>query len=598
MSTFTYIFHLQPNRQIPLFLFLFFVLSGGIINDLYGQPPMKFITPFETTENYSATFNEAVSYYQLLDNQFEELSFSPFGTTDSGEPLYLGALTNGLSFDEEGRAEADDKIVLLINNAIHPGEPCGVDATMMLVRDLLIDSKKKELLDHVLVLFIPMYNVGGALNRTSTSRANQNGPAAYGFRGNSKNLDLNRDFIKCDSKNAQSFNRLFGLYKPHVLIDNHTSNGADYQYTMTVVPPQKDKLGGPLSDYLTSALLPDLFQQMEAGGWEMTPYVYARNTPDEGIYGFLDFPRYSSGYAALHHCIGIMPETHMLKPFKDRVVSTYHFMDVMLQLIRRDKEKLQQARTASIDWYQNGEEYPINWNLDPSQSTPILFKGYKAKYKPSSVSGLDRLYYDRSEPFEKEIPYFNTYQASQTRALPKAYVIPEAYERIIERLAANQVQMQRLQQDTVIQVEQYYIEDYSTRERPYEGHYLHSNVKLRTVSREWAFQKGDVLIACDQAANRLLLETLEPDAPDSYFCWNFFDGILMQKEYFSPYVFEDLAAELLEQQPALREELEKKKQEDPEFAESAYAQLDFIYKRSPYYEPTYQLYPVARIVTD
>jgi len=71
---------------------------------------------------------------------------------------------------------------------------------------------------------------------------------------------------------------------------------------------------------------------------------------------------------------------------------------------------------------------------------------------------------------------------------------------------------------------------------------------------------------------------------------------LMQKEHFSPYVFEDLATEFLKNNPEVRSALEEKKATDKDFAKNAYAQLNFVYERSPHYEPTYMRYPVGRVL--
>ena len=92
-------------------------------------------------------------------------------------------------------------------------------------------------------VFIPQYNVGGASRRNCCTRANQDGPEGYGFRGNAANLDLNRDFIKMDSRNAEAFVALFRAMDPDVFVDTHTSNGADYPYTMTLITTQEDKAG-------------------------------------------------------------------------------------------------------------------------------------------------------------------------------------------------------------------------------------------------------------------------------------------------------------------------------------------------------------------
>ena len=103
------------------------------------------------------------------------------------------------------------------------------------------------------------------------------------------------------------------------------------------------------------------------------------------------------------------------------------------------------------------------------------------------------------------------------------------------------------------------------------------------------------MIRLNQTANRYLVEMLEPTGDDSFFAWNFFDAILQQKEGYSDYRWDDLAAEVLKKDPALKAKLEEKKKTDEKFAASSSAQLDFIYKNSPYYEPGHNRYPVYRL---
>lgn len=549
-------------------------------------------TPFEKDANYSASYQEVIAYYQKLDSFSNMLSVQEFGMTDAGYPLHEIIISNDGVFDPDQIRE-NGKLVLFINNGIHPGEPCGIDASMMLTRDLIF--KQTALLERITVVLVPVYNIGGTLNRGSYSRANQEGPQAYGFRGNAKNLDLNRDFIKCDSKNAQSFNQLFSKWNPELFIDTHTSNGADYQYTMTLIATQKDKLGGPLAEYLINHLLPAQYDAMKNEGWEMTPYVYARETPDEGIAGFLDLPRYSSGYASLKNSISYMPETHMLKPYKDRVMSTYTFLLHTLRIMQEQSGDLQQAYSDQLKYLQNLTHFPIQWSLSFDQADTILFKGYEAGFKPSEVTGHSRLYYDREKPYEKKVPFYNNYKQSLTVEKPDMYIIPQAYDAVIERLKWNNVEIELLEEDRSFEAEIYYIKDFETSPSAYEGHYLHSNVQSESRTLQMHFRKGDVIVRTNQPQVRYIIETLEPQSADSFFAWNFFDGILMQKEYFSSYVFEDLAAELIRKDPELKKALDEAKAEDPKLAENGRAQLDFIYKRSPHFEQTYMRYPVARI---
>lgn len=551
-------------------------------------------TGYENDRNSTATYLETIAYYEKLAGLESSISCAPVGMTDSGYPLHEIILSKDGDFNPES-IKASGKLVLFLNNAIHPGEPCGVDASMMLARDLFREDNLNALLENTVVVIVPFYNIGGGLNRGSHSRANQDGPEAYGFRGNARNLDLNRDFIKCDSENAKSFNTLFNKWSPDVFIDNHTSNGADYQYSMTLIATQKEKLQTDISKFMTEKMLPDLYSKMKKRDWEMTPYVYAEETPDDGIMGFLDLPRYSSGYAALHNTISFMPETHMLKPYENRVESTYAFMLSMLEHVAVHRKEILETRRIGIEKLQAQTEMPIRWELDKERVDKVFFKGYEAKYKKSVVTGLDRLYYDQSSPWEREIDFYDSYKTVKTIEKPKAYVFPQAYRELADRLEWNGVEVQRLESDMQSEFEMYYIDDFETVGNAYEGHYLHYNVALKTVQKQWKYNKGDYIVYTGQTSDRYIVECLEPEAADSYFAWNFFDGILMQKEYFSSYVFEEIAEDLLAKDPNLRKEFEAKKTSDEAFAKNARAQLNFIYKRSAHYEQTHKLYPVARL---
>ena len=572
----------------------FVILFTVLLHPIIAQDMKNPITPFELNPEYSANYEEAINYYRILAEMSPLLNIVEVGDTDSGLPLHTVVLSGDQDFDPDSNHN-NSKTILFINNAIHPGEPCGVDASMMFARDIALTEKGQDYLKNITIVLVPFYNIGGVLNRGSYSRANQVGPLEYGFRGNSKNLDLNRDFIKCDSKNAQTFNQIFSKWNPHVFIDNHTSNGADYQYTLTLIATQKDKLAQPLRNVLVNDMIPYLYAEMEKKNWEMTPYVYAQDIPDNGIMGFNETPRYSTGYACLHQCIGFMPETHMLKPYAHRVNSVYAFMQTTLDFIQENKNNLLKAKKEATLDYADKKSLPLEWELVKNQVDKIKFKGYEASTIKSELTGQDRLFYDRDKPFQKDIDYLNTYSVKQELDKPDYYIIPQAYTGVIQRLEWNGVEMEKLTEDTNIECNMLYIDDYSSVPKAYESHFLHYGIQTNTVKMNRTFRKGDVRINMRQPKDRYIFEVLEPTAPDSYFAWNFFDGILMQKEYFSAYVFEDLALEILKEDPELKTEFENKKKTDEAFAADGSAQLGFIYKRSKHYESSYLLYPIGRV---
>ena len=553
-------------------------------------------TPFELSgKTETTTYTAAIAYYENLAKSYPEAKLLRYGDTDFGKPLHLLILSKDKVFDPIAIRKSNKRI-LLINNGIHPGEPEGIDASMMLARDLL---KGNKLPKNVVIGIIPLYNIDGSFNRTGTSRANQNGPVAYGFRGNGKNLDLNRDFIKTDSKNSAAFQLIFNTWQPEIFVDTHTSNGADYQYVMTLIPTQKDKLNGILSNYLTKTLVPDLYTDMEKQGYPMIPYVNSiGETPETGITGFIESPRYSTGYTTLHNTIGFMPETHMLKSYDLRVDATYKLLQAYVHIVERDAKIIGENKQKADEFVAAQKEFPLDWKLDKTTVNDLTFKGFEAGQKTSAVSGADRLYYDRSKPYTKTIKEWNKFEPAISVQKPIAYIIPKAWDRVINLLKLNGVKLQEIKADQKIEVESYYIGDFKTATRPYEGHYLHSAVKLSPVKQKLQYYAGDFVVYVNQPGNRYIVETLEPQATDSYFNWNFFDSILDMKEHYSAYVFEDTAAELLKKNPELKDKLEAKKASDAEFAKNGAAQLDFVYKNSDYYEKTHNRYPVARLITD
>ncbi|SFP84034.1 Zinc carboxypeptidase [Hymenobacter arizonensis] len=560
-------------------------------------PAPEWRTPFEAGGgNTTATYAECVAYYQKLTAAYpKQLHMAEAGPTDSGQPLQEVVLSSDGDADPTSTRQKNRR-VLFIQNGIHPGEPEGIDASMMLARDLVQQPKLRKLLDGVTIVLVPVYNVDGMLNRNSTTRVNQNGPAAYGFRGNARHLDLNRDYIKQDSRNARSFAALFQKWQPDIFVETHTSNGADYQYTMTLIATQHSKLAPALGAYLQGQLLPALYRGMEKKKWPMTPYVdFEGQTPESGLRAFLETPRYSTGYAALFNTIGFMPETHMLKAFAPRVHSTYDFLQTMLETVGQQSAALAAARAAASTALAAQTTFPLAWALDESQHETVQFRGYEGKTKPSEVSGQPRLYYDRAAPYTRPVKHFNTYKATTTARRPNAYLIPQAWGEVADILRRNGATLVPLKQDVTVPVEVYYLEDYKTSPRAYEGHYLHTQVKVRPVTETVAYHKGDLLVYLnDKAPIRYLVETLEPQATDSFFAWGFFDSVLQQKEHFSDYVFEDLAADLLRRDPQLRERLEKLKKQDAAFAGNGAAQLEWVYLNSPHHEAGFNRYPVAR----
>jgi hypothetical protein len=340
--------------------------------------------------------------------------------------------------------------------------------------------------------------------------------------------------------------------------------------------------------------MPDVHSRIQAKGELSTPYVNVfGRTPEKEFSQFFESPRYSSGYVSLFQTPGVMMENHMLKPYPQRVKAAYLFLESTLGSVAEHRIRLIESIQETKSWFRKRDSVAIEWKLDRSKYRELEFHGYEAEIRTSKVTGKDRLYYNHEKPFVKTTQYFDQYIPKTKVKVPDFYIIPQAWNEVIQRLSINEINMKVLDSDSTISVEAYRIESFEASSRPYEGHFPIRNITLSIDQRNQHFSKGDYIISTDQAGRRFLVETLEPMATDSYFRWNFFDPILQQKEYFSGYVFEETAEELLKEDPELRAKFDEYLQENTDL--SSRAQLDFIYRNSPYYEKSHMIYPVYRV---
>lgn len=579
--------------------FLLFFLSVCLSFASFGQLSKA---PFpDLTGNETPTYEQLIVKYQELANQHNEIELYSMGESDYGLPIYLCVL-NGAQDSIQTFEKARNSTTLLINNGIHPGEPDGINACLIWMEDWIKAGKNTK--DMPVIGIIPAYNVGGMINRSSSSRANQEGPEEYGFRGNAQNLDLNRDFIKMDSKNMFAFAKIFHGLDPDVFIDTHVSNGADYQYTLTYIASVKERMAPSMAKITHDEFLPFLTESLKKKKVDMISYVnLKKDVPEKGMAIFNDLPRYAMGYGALFNTMSFTIETHMLKSFPNRTQATLDFLKCTIVWMSEHSKELEKAREDAIVYDLKTLKFPFNYELTDEVDS-ILFKGYEHTYPISEVTGLKRLKYHRDRPFEKNIPFFQSYEPRDSVDVPDYYVVGRQCTDVIERLKANGVEMETLSGDfETYQIHQFRVAKFKSLEKPYEGHFLHSGVSVDEVPIVEQFQPmlkpgGDMIISthgANKAKRRFIVSVLEPEMPDSYFAWNFFDSYVQQKEYFSSYVFEDKAVEILAEDEELRYWFEKKKKEDAEFAKSAWAQLYFIYQHSEFYEPTHNCLPVFTI---
>ncbi|MEG9435717.1 M14 family metallopeptidase [Edaphobacter sp. HDX4] len=578
------------------------------VQDEWATPAEK--NCYATTPDYAETMAYLRRVQAAAPN---EVKIEPFGRSGEGRELDIVIVSHDGMFDPAELHVAKRPIVL-VQNSIHAGEMDGKDACLSLLRDMVITKSKAALLERAVLVFIPMYNADGHERRSRYNRINQDGPAEMGWRGNGTNLNLNRDYLKADAPETRAFMAMFHRWLPDFFVDDHVTDGADYQYDVTFTMDDGPNVPAGTARWVGEVATPMLEKYVDAHGHLASPtYITLANDSDpaQGL-GFNDNPpRFSTGYMILEGRPGMLVELHMLKDYQTRVTGNYEILAGLMELVNRDADKLIALNaTADTEAEAMGShplsnvKYPLTlaWG---GETTPFLFRGYRYTRELSGVSGVMWVRYTH-EPWNVSLPAQTGYKIVAETRPPAAYLIPAQWTGVIDSLAAHQIEMTRTTAPWAGVVETYRCAGMEWQEPPFEGRHPTFNGEAQhdpgkfgncvLVREPMSFPAGSALVRLNQRLSRVVIEWLEPAAPDSALQWGFFDSIFEQKEYGEAYVLEDLAREMMAKDPKLTAEFERKVSSDPVFAASPYARLEFFYERSPWYAANrVGLYPVGRL---
>ena len=556
---------------------------------------------FKTTPSYADTHE----YLQrLADAAPDTIHLSRFGVSPEGRDLMLVVASSGGESTPQA-ARASGKTILLVQSGIHAGEIEGKDAALMLLRDLSIQHKYPHLLDHTILVWLPIFNVDGHEHASPYNRINQNGPAEMGFRATAQNLNLNRDYMKADAPEMRDWLALFDAWQPDLFIDVHTTDGADYQYDLTWYTEQWGPLHAAVQTWQTNAFERDIVPAFEKKGHLAAPYLDLIDHRDitKGIGNFGSGPRFSTGYVALRNRAALLVETHMLKPYAVRVKATYDFVLATLDRLARDDGALRKAvAQADADTIARGKVggTPLAVAFDTSkESVPFTLKGYAFSQTPSDISGDTWVRYDPRKPKTYVVPFYRDLVPTQTVTLPAAYLVPASWPQIVEKLREHGIAFTQIGHPLHLDVERYRLASPQWKPAPFEGRHLLADVTQSRENASMDFAAGAVVVPLDQPLANVAANLLEPQASDSLLRWGFLDAIFEQKESPDARVAEKLARDMLARNPSLKAEFEAKLVSDAAFAKSPEARLAFFYDRSPWYA-TQRIgqYPVVRLGAD
>ena len=550
----------------------------------------------------TADYEETMRFCGLLEARSRWIKITRFGTSGQGRDLPLIIVSKDHAFTPE-LARATGKPIVLIQNAIHSGEIEGKDASLELLRDMVVLNKHASLLDSVIVLIVPIFSVDAHERRSHYNRINQNGPELMGWRFTPVGLNLNRDYLKAETPEMRALiSNVYTTWWPHLMVDNHTTDGADYRYDLSYGFNSGPGVAPAVARWLTEAIQGRVGARTDSLGHLTSPYFdFVRGSDPMGGLSTSDYPpRYSTGYTPLHCRPSILVETHMLKPYATRVRATYDFMVALLEEVATRPRLLTGAvASAESDAITRGRA------ADPAKREVVLsvrageradslvFKGWATHWEKSEITGALVPRYG-SEPRDVTVPYHHQMLPGRTVRAPVGYLVPREWTTAIDRLDVHRVAYRRLAAAWRDTVEMQRIVQWSAAPRSFEGHRGITVTRVDLERQVRDFEPGDVWVPLDQRSAGVAIHLFEAQAPDGLTYWNAFDTVLEPKEYGEDYVVEPLAQTMLKENPALAREFQARLAADSAFASNPGARVDFFYRRTPWADPEQNLLPVAR----
>jgi hypothetical protein len=551
-----------------------------------GDP---WITPAETTQlRTTPRYDETVAYLRKLVAAAPQLRMVSLGKSEEGRDLWMVIASKERAFTPEALRRTG-KPILFAQAGIHAGEIDGKDAGLMLLRDMTVRGTKRELLDGASFLFVPIYNTDGHERFTRFTRINQRGPEEGGWRTSPRNFNLNRDYVKADLSETRAMIRALREWQPDLYIDLHVTDGADYQYDVTYGWNGRAGWSPAIAQWLDETFRAPVDRGLAAAGHIPGPLIFTDDPLASGITNGQSDPRLSNGYGDARHLPTILVENHSLKPYDQRVLGMYVFLEHALRTVARNAASLRQA--AATDRARRAATVPFSWRVPAGQTGTVELRGVASRRTLSPVTGDVRIEW-LGTPVTARVPSRDVTEVVASAARPVAYWVPAAWRNVIEMLDLHGIQYQRIDAPREVDVTMDRL-DPKFAATPFEGH-VRVTATATPERRRERFPAGSVRVPTDQPLGTLAVIMLEPASPDSLFQWGWFHSILTQTEYVEGYIMEPMAERMLAEDPELAEEFRRKIESDEAFRSSSRARLQWLYQRTPFYDERTRLYPIGR----
>jgi len=576
-------------------------LSALLLISMFGSSQGHDLTTlFERTlGKESDDYDSTVVYCRKLEEKSDMVKLTYIGRSAQGRDIPMLIVSKNKVFDVPS-VKNSSSIVLLVQACIHPGEPDGKDAGLMLIRDMITKPEMKALADKVVILFLPILNPDGYENKSMYNRCFQNGPLYRGTRTSAQNLNLNRDFSKLDSPEIKCWQTMYHQWNPDFFIDCHVTDGADYQYTVTYNFGIFGNMTPSVTDWAKNNYLNYITSEMEKAGKPISYYVEFKKMSDtrSGIASGIWGPMYADEYVSVTNRPAFLIETHMYKDYYSRVTNTYEIIRKSLIFLNKESSELKKL-LASNDQYLSSEDYrekPFSLAFELSTDSVMTdFMGYDYQVTQSDISGGEWYKFDNRKPVTYKIPYYNKPVANVFCNLPEAYIIPVEWADIIERTSLHGIKISRLKNDLTLKATVSKLSNIVFENQSYEGHQRLQNFDVQETETERKYYHGSAIIVTSQPTVQVIAHLLEAKGPVSFLSWGFFNTCFQVKERPENYIIEVVAREMIKENPELLEELNSLKQRDTLFAKDQMAILDWFYNRSKYADKSLNEYPVGKI---
>jgi Zinc carboxypeptidase len=512
---------------------LLLITTLAVIVTAQDKPDPLQTRPERTSFQETSRLDDITAFLSALSAKSPLVRVQTFGTTEEGRPMPLVTLSNPAVSRPADRPTGRPVVFLLAN--IHGGEVEGKEAVQVLMRRMT-SGDLRPLLDRMVIVIAPIYNIDGNEAIDVMNRTAQYGPiAGVGRRENVKGLDLNRDYMKLESAEARALAAAFTAWDPHLVVDLHTTNGSYHGYHLTHSIPLNLSLSPTTLDYHRQTMMPAIMKALEANH-RVRAYYYGNFGRGSAAPGelrrwntFDHRPRAGQNYLGFRNRLTILSEAYSYLSFKRRIEVTEQFVEEILKYVDAHRAEIV-ALTKALDdeWMkraQGSAELPlgVEYELRPlPKPVEILVGEVKQEINPRNERPMTVAIEDSYQPeLMQDYAYF-----APTRTVPMArvYVLPDdpSFQPIVDKIRQHGIVVEELTAPLPTEISSFVVEAIAKSPKPFQGH---NEVKLKGqyTTAKVTLPAGTRIVRLAQPLGLLAAYLLEPESDDGLTNWNFMD---------------------------------------------------------------------------